>query len=65
MQKLAADAEQATSIVSVAMAENEARVGNGAGAFQYLAKAGNWALNVATGIGTGVAVAASKAALGI
>lgn len=65
MRKIATDAEHDISIGSIAMAEAAAEAGDGPTALQHLAKAGKWALNAATNIGTGIAVAALKAALGI
>lgn len=49
----------------VSMAEQEIARGNGAKALQYLKKAGSWALETATKIGTDVAAAAIKQSLGV
>jgi hypothetical protein len=61
----ATEPEHELAIGSVAAAEAAAKAGNGAKALEYLKKAGTWALNVATKIGTDMAVAALKASMGM
>jgi hypothetical protein len=65
MRKAAKDAGQDISIGYIAQAEDSAKKGDGPTTIQYLAKAGKWAFNIATNIGTTIAAAALKAALGI
>lgn len=57
--------EHDVAIGAVANAEIAAKAGDGPGALAWLAKAGEWALDNASKIGVGVAVAALKAALGV
>lgn len=57
--------EQDVSVGAVAAAEMAAQNGDGATALENLAKAGTWVLEVAQKVGVAVAVAASKAALGL
>ena len=61
----AKDAEHDAAVGAVAQAETAAKAGDGPQAFQYLAKAGKWALDVATKIGTPLAIAALQKALGM
>lgn len=58
-------AEHDHAIGQVANAEIAARSGDGPTALQHLAKAGKWVLDVATKIGTEVAVAAMKSGVGL
>jgi hypothetical protein len=57
--------EHDTSVGAVASAEVAAKEGNGPKVFESLAKAGQWALDVAVKIGVGLATQALKTALGI
>ncbi|MFZ5448148.1 MAG: hypothetical protein ACOZFS_05870 [Thermodesulfobacteriota bacterium] len=57
--------EQDLAIGAVANAELAAKTGDGPKALEWLKKAGSWAFDAATRIGTDVAIAALKAALGI
>jgi hypothetical protein len=59
------DPEQDVAIGEVAAAEAAAKRNDGPTALQRLKAAGKWALDVATKIGTPVAIAALKAALGL
>jgi hypothetical protein len=61
----ATSAEQDEALGAIASAESAARKGDGAGAFEQLAKAGKWALDVATKIGVSVAAVALTHALGL
>ncbi|MBV8901566.1 MAG: hypothetical protein JOY92_15810 [Verrucomicrobia bacterium] len=63
--KDAISAEHYSSIGAVASAETEATKGNGPKALEYLSSAGKWALDVASKVGTSVAAAAIKEAMGI
>jgi hypothetical protein len=65
MKKMARGPIQDASIGSIASAELEAKGGNKKKALEHLAKAGEWALTVATKIGASVAAAAIKEALKI
>lgn len=65
LKKEAKEPEHDSAIGAIASAETEAKKGNKAKALEYLAQAGQWALDVATKIGVGVATVAIKAALGI
>lgn len=53
------------AIGAVATAEAAAKTGNGPKALEYLKKAGNWAFDVATKIGTDIAAAALKSSMGM
>jgi len=53
------------AIGAIAAASTAAKQGNGAKALEYLKKAGTWALDVATKIGTDIAAAALKSSMGI
>jgi hypothetical protein len=55
--------EQLSSVGAVVEAKKAAGAKEGAAALHWLAKAGTWAFDIATKIGTGVAVAALKVAL--
>lgn len=57
--------EQDLAVAEVARAELAAENGDGPGALEHLAGAGKWALGIATTIGTAVAAAAIKAAMGL
>jgi hypothetical protein len=66
MKKAANDEpEQDLSVAEVAQAEICAKSGDGPGAIEHLRKAGAWALQIATSIGTSVAVSAIKSAIGL
>jgi hypothetical protein len=58
-------AEQDGAIGEIAAAEVAARNGDGPTALERLARAGSWALGVAEKVGTTVAAAAIKSALGL
>lgn len=64
LRKQAMTADHDAAIGAVALAEKSANNGEGAKAFQYLAAAGKWALDVAVRIGTPLAIDAMKKALG-
>jgi hypothetical protein len=57
--------EQDMAIGALANAEVAAKTGDGPMVLEWLTKAGKWAFDVATKIGTNVAIAALKVALGI
>jgi len=59
------DPEEDLNIGNVAAAEKSASEGDGPKALEHLKSAGKWAFDVATKIGTGVATAALKTALGL
>jgi hypothetical protein len=61
----AKDAEHFEAAAAVAKAEDAAKKNDGPRAFDYLKKAGGWALDIATKIGTTVAVEALKKAIGM
>jgi hypothetical protein len=65
MRSKAREPEDEIAIGAIAAAEAAAKQGNGAKALEYLQKAGVWALDIATKVGTEVAVAAMKSAMGI
>ena len=65
LRKRADSTEQDKAVAAVAEAEDEAKKSNGPGMLEKLAKAGKWALDVATEIGSKVAVEAIKASLGL
>lgn len=65
MRAGAEGAEHDVSIGAVAAAQVAADNGDGPGALSHLKAAGNWALDVATKIGVGVAVAAIKSSTGL
>jgi hypothetical protein len=64
MRKEATTPEHDIAIGEVAAAQTAATQGNGAKALEHLKNAGQWAFNVSTKIGIGVAIAAIKTALG-
>lgn len=57
--------DQYQSIAAIAGAKNSAKSNDGPAAMNHLREAGKWALDIATSIGAGVAIAAIKAALGL
>ncbi|MDY7089719.1 MAG: hypothetical protein SYR96_32020 [Actinomycetota bacterium] len=57
--------EQDESVAAVNRAQDSAAKGDGPGTLQHLRRAGKWALTGATTIGTGVAAAAIKSAMGL
>ena len=61
----ATEPEHDLATAEVASAQLAAEKGDGPGALQFLTRAGKWALGVATTIGTPLAAAALKAALGL
>ena len=61
----ASDADHDVSIGAVAQAENEAKKGNGAKVLEWLSRAGKWALDAATEIGTSIATEALKKSMGL
>ena len=65
MKKKAVEPEEDAAVGAIAEAETEAKNGHAPKVLEYLAKAGNWALEIATQIGIPVAVAAIKASLNI
>jgi hypothetical protein len=64
MRKEATIPEHDIAIGEVAAAQTAAAQGNGAKALEHLKSAGQWAFDVSTKIGIGVAIAAIKTALG-
>jgi hypothetical protein len=65
MNKQKSEPEHQMAIGAVAAAEMEAKKGEGSKALQYLSKAGEWALEVATKIGVSVATEAIKKSAGL
>jgi isopentenyldiphosphate isomerase len=65
LKKDATEPEHDAAIGSVALAEVSAKQGSSSGTMQHLARAGKWALEVAQEIGTSVASAAIKQAMGL
>lgn len=65
MRRQAATTDEDRSIVAIGDAISSAEEGDTPRTLEHLKIAGKWALAVATSIGTGVAAAAIKAALGI
>lgn len=65
MRSQATTAQQDVSVAEIAYAEVEAQKGNGSEMLAHLAKAGNWALDVATKIGTSIAAEMIKKAMGV
>jgi hypothetical protein len=57
--------EHDAALGAVAAAQSAAQNGDGPATLSYLSKAGKWALDVGTKIGTGVAVAAIKSGMGL
>ncbi|WP_154675545.1 hypothetical protein [Parafrankia elaeagni] len=64
MAQQAADPEHFESLAQIARAENAASEGEGAASLSYLARAGSWALGIASAIGASVAESAIGAAIG-
>jgi len=64
MRERATEPAHDLSVAEVVQAQLAASEGDGPRALSHLARAGQWALGVAGAIGTGVAVAAIKSALG-
>ena len=65
LRDAASEPEHDIAIGEVAAAEKAAQEGNGPKALGHLKKAGKWTFDIATKIGTGVATAALKVALGL
>ncbi len=65
MREQATDVEHDISVAEIESAEKYASASDGPTALEHLAKAGRWALNIASAIGATVAAAAIKTALGI
>jgi hypothetical protein len=65
LQEEASNGKHYIALGEVARAEEAAKSDDGPRALEHLAKAGKWALDVATNIGTTVAAAAIKVALGL
>lgn len=65
MRQKATEAEHDLATAEVAHAELAASKGDGPTVLLHLSRAGRWALTTATAIGTGVAAAAIKSALGL
>jgi hypothetical protein len=65
MREKGGEPEHDIAVAEIASAEVAAKNGDGPSAISHLAKAGQWALDVAKSIGTTVAVAAIKASLGM
>ncbi len=64
MREGATEPEQDIAVSEIARAEQAAKSGNGAKALGHLRSAGKWALDVATKIGTSLAVEAIKKSMG-
>src|SRR5260221_382392 len=64
IKEQAVDTEHDEAIGAVAAAETAAKKGDGSKVMESLAKAGRWALDIATQIGVGLAVEAIKSAIG-
>lgn len=65
LKEKATDAEHDIAVGSLALAEQAAKKGDGSKTLEYLAKAGKWALDAATQIGTTVAAEAIKKSIGM
>jgi hypothetical protein len=65
MKEKAVEPEHDVAVGAIAEAETAAKKGHAPKVLESLAKAGKWALDMATQIGTPVAIAAIKASLGI
>ena len=65
MKQEATTAAQDIEVAEIAQAEIEAKNGDGQKMLGHLAKAGNWALDVATKIGTSVAAEMIKKSMGL
>ena len=59
----ATEPEHNLSLAEIAQAENSAKKGDGAKAFEHLSKAGKWTLDIAEKIGVSVAIEALKMVL--
>lgn len=64
LRSLASTREEDASVAEVGAAASAAEAGDGAATLGHLSKAGRWAWSAATAIGTGLAAAAIKAAIG-
>jgi ribosomal protein L18 len=65
LKEKATDTEHDIAVGSLALAEQAAKKGDGPKTLEYLAKAGKWALDAATQIGTTVAAEAIKKSIGM
>lgn len=65
MRSKATDPQHDKSVAAIAEAEEAAKKGDGAGAMQWLQRAGKWALDAATSVGAGVATEAIKRSMGL
>jgi hypothetical protein len=65
LQKEATETEHYLALGEIAQAEEAAKANDGPRALEHLAKAGRWALGLATSISATVAAAAIRAALGL
>ena len=65
MKERAIEPEHDVAVAEVAQAEVAAGEGDGPRALEHLARAGRWALDAATAVGTTVAAAAVKVSLGL
>ena len=64
MKKEAIEPEQDIAVSEIAKAEQAAKSGNGSKTLEHLKSAGKWAFNIATKIGTNLAVEAIKKSMG-
>ena len=65
LKEKATDADHDITVGSLALAEQAAEKGDGSKTLEYLARAGKWALDAATQIGTSIAAEAIKKSLGM
>jgi len=65
LRSQAKEPEHEIAIGAIAAAEAAAKHGDGAKTLEYLKKAGSWAFDVATKIGTDIAAAAMKSSMGM
>jgi hypothetical protein len=65
LRQVADTPEEDESVAEISKAQAAASEGDGAGIMRHLRQAGKWALDGATAIGTSIAAAAIKTALGI
>jgi hypothetical protein len=65
LSREASEPDQFVALGEIAAAEKAAQSGDGPSALQHLKRAGAWVWDIATKVGTGVAIAAAKDALGI
>jgi hypothetical protein len=65
LKEKATDADHDIAVGSLALAEQAAKKGDGSKTLEYLARAGKWALDAATQIGTSIAAEAIKKSLGM